>query len=436
MRFRSRAGTFAELVVKASVALLLTTAAWSQTATVSTGTVNAMAPFDREIERFMQARKIPGGALAVVKDGRLVYARGYAWADRENRIPVSPDSLFRIASLSKPITAVAVLRLIEDGRLHLDDHPFVNLQFQPVLSSDEKPDPRLKNITIRHLLNHTAGWDSRKRRDPMFRSRIIARSVGVPPPASSEAIVRYMLGQPLEFDPGTRFAYSNFGYCVLGRVIEKVTSTTYEDYVKRNVLDPIGITDMRIGGSLKSKRAKNEVCYYTTNNRTTRNVVLDSPATVPEQYGGFCLEAMDAHGGWLASAVDLARFAAALDDPQHSPLLKPETFTILYARPDPPVGRKSDGSPADYYYACGWLVRPVGKGGKANYWHTGSLPGTWALLVRRWDRISWVVLFNQRSEDPKLPDTAIDRALHRAADAVKQWPSVDLFHNPKTGEDK
>jgi N-acyl-D-amino-acid deacylase len=136
---------------------------------------------------------------------------------------------------------------------------------------------------------------------------------------------------------------------------------------------------------------------------------------------------MDAHGGWIASAVDLARFAAALDDPKHSPLLKPATFQMMSAPPAPPAWREPDGTLAESYYGGGWLVRPVGGKGKANYWHAGSLPGTSTLLVRRWDGLSWVVLFNQRSADKKLPDDAIDAALHRAADAVVDWPKENLF---------
>jgi len=137
---------------------------------------------------------------------------------------------------------------------------------------------------------------------------------------------------------------------------------------------------------------------------------------------------MDAHGGWIASAVDLARFAAALYGPEYCPLLKPETIHTMHAPPEPPVWRNPDGSLKDhYYYGCGWLVRPVGTEGKANYWHTGSLPGTYTLLVRRWDGLSWAVLFNQRSDDDNLPDNEIDPALHRAANAVTEWPKLDLF---------
>ena len=99
----------------------------------------------------------------------------------------------------------------------------------------------------------------------------------------------------------------------------------------------------------------------------------------------------------------------------------------MAAPPPPPAGRRSDGTLEAAYYGCGWSVRPTGGKGRANYWHNGSLPGTATLLVRRWDGLSWAVLFNQRSEDRNLPDTAIDSALHRAADSVAAWPTKDLF---------
>src|SRR5262249_5583296 len=153
------------------------------------------------IEQFMQARKVPGGALAVVKDRRLVYARGYGWADRDKKIPVRPESLFRIASVSKPITAVAVLKLVEERKLALEDRAFDIVRLPPVLEGTTTPDPRLARITIAQLLHHTGGWDRDKSFDPMFRPRLIAEKVGVSPPANAQAVIRYMLGQPLDFDP-------------------------------------------------------------------------------------------------------------------------------------------------------------------------------------------------------------------------------------------
>jgi N-acyl-D-amino-acid deacylase len=385
------------------------------------------AAFDREMEAFMSARGVPGGALAVVKDRRLVYARGYGWANREAKIPVQPDSLFRIASISKPITGVAVMKLVEDGKLSLDAKAFPFLGIPPAVQSLIDPEPRLHHITIRQLLQHTGGWDRDKSFDPMFRSERIARANLTPPPATSVDVIRYMLSRPLDFDPGARYAYSNYGYCVLGRLIEKASGQSYEKFVQENVLAPAGIKQMRIGASLDGKQAPGEVRYYPNDPAEADNVFPGEPRKVPWPYGGFHLEAMDAHGGWIASAIDLARFAAALDDPEHSPLLKQESFATMYAPPAAPASRQADGTLESSYYGCGWMVRPVGKRGRANYWHSGSLPGTNTLLVRLANGLSWAVLFNQRSEDKKLPDGAIDAALHRAAAAVSDWPAHDLF---------
>ncbi len=386
------------------------------------GAVPIGEAFDREVDAFMKTRGIPGGALAVVKDRRLVYARGYGLADREKGIAAQADSLFRIASISKPVTAVAVLKLVEGGKLDLEQRAFDIVKAEPLGEGDA----RLRQITIRQLLHHTAGWDREKSFDPMFRSRRIAEAAGMDTPAMPPAIIRYMLGQPLDFEPGSRYAYSNFGFCALGRVIEKVAGKTYEEFVRTEILAPMNIRRMRIGASLEGGAASGEVRYYTPNSGTGDGVFGES-SRVPIPYGTFCLEAMDAHGGWIASAVDLARFAAALDDPAQCPVLKKETFAIMYEPPPAPVSRKESGELADSYYASGWSVRPIGKEGRANYWHTGSLPGTATLLVRRWDGLSWAVLFNQRSEDRALPDGAIDPAMHRAADATADWPEEDLF---------
>ena len=389
----------------------------------------SLASFDREMEAFIAARKIPGGALAVVKDGRLVHARGYGWADRERQQRVEPTSLFRIASISKPITAVAVLKLVEQGKLKLADRVFDFLSLKPLIPAGKQADPRLRTVTIRQCLQHTGGWDRDQSFDPMFRPRLIATAVGEAAPASAAAVIRYMMGQPLDFDPGTRYAYSNFGYCLLGRVIEKVTGKTYADFVQEVVLAPSGIKSMRLGRSLETGRAPNEVRYAMPGAETTESVFPGASSKVAPPYGGFNLEAMDAHGGWLASAVDLARFAAALHDAETGPLLKAVTYRELHAAPPAPVSRNEDGSLKEVFYACGWQSRPiVGRPGKANHWHSGSLPGTRTLLVRRWDGLAWAALFNQRQDLANLPDTAIDPAMHRAADAVQEWPKGDLFH--------
>ncbi|HEY1174131.1 MAG TPA: serine hydrolase domain-containing protein [Verrucomicrobiae bacterium] len=378
--------------------------------------------FDDEVESFMKDRGIPGGSLAIVKDRKLIYARGYGVADREKNTPVTADSLFRIASISKPITAVGILKLVEQGKLKLDD------KVLDILRLPEKPlDARWEQITIRQLLHHTGGWDRDVAFDPMFRSGTIATTLSVEAPAKPEHIIRYMMTRKLDFDPGQRYAYSNFGYCLLGRVIEKLTKQGYEDYTKQTVLKPLGITHMQIGGTLPDLRAKSEVKYYMPDNGTADSVFPAIKLRVPWPYGGFYLEAMDAHGAWIASAVDLVRFASAFDALEKCPVLEAKSIREMFSTPAAPVSRTEEGKLKDTYYALGWQVRPVGREGKMNTWHSGSLPGTSTLLVRRWDGLDWAVLFNQRSRDPKLSDGAIDGALHKAASKVTDWPKEDLF---------
>ncbi len=380
--------------------------------------------FDSEMETFMTARGIPGGALAVVRNHRLAYSRGYGLANREQAIQAAPSTLFRIASLSKPITALALMKLVEEGQVELDRPALEILRPEVLAETRQKSatDPRLHRVTIRHLLHHTGGWDRSQSFDPMFQSSRIASALGAPRPASAEAVIRFMETQPLDFDPGARYAYSNFGYCLLGRIIEKMSGQPYERFVKDRMLTPLGIQKMRLGATLLTRAAPGESRYYEAEGHLVESVFPDSAEKVPRPYGGFCLESMDAHGGWIASVEDLAKFAAAFSVPQRWRLLKPPSLRILDEPPPPPAWRRPDGRLEAAYYGLGWMVRPVGRDGKANYWHAGSLPGTSSLLVRRWDGLSWAVLFNKRSDDPLHPDNAIDRALHRAADAVTEWP--------------
>jgi N-acyl-D-amino-acid deacylase len=296
--------------------------------TVTTGTANAnLASFDSTVINFMEKRNVPGAALAVVKDGRLVYSRGYGWADIDKRVPAQPTSLFRIASISKMFTAAAIMTLVRDGRLKLDSPAFPLLHIEPPANVD----PRLLRITVRQLLQHTGGFDRDKSFDPMFRPAEIAIAEGVRAPADQTAIIRYMMGRPLDFDPGTRFAYSNFGYCVLGRVIEAVSGMRYDAYVQKYVLDPVGIQDMSLGRTALGDAAPGEVRYYQPNLANLPSV-YPGQGNVPACYGGFNLEAMDSHGGWIASAVDLARFAVNVDS------LFPATIAEeMYARPHAPI---------------------------------------------------------------------------------------------------
>ena len=194
-----------------------------------------------------------------------------------------------------------------------------------------------------------------------------------------------MRGQRLDFDPGERFAYSNYGYCLLGRVIEKLTKQPYDAYVKEKVLAPLQITTMDIGGSHLEDRLPQEVRYYDPG---ISNLVSEANRGKKRAaaYGACKLDVLDSHGGWIASAVDLVRFASAFDDPDKCTILKPELIKAMYTPPPIKFG--------ETYYALGWFVRP--KGERKTTWHTGSLPGTSTFLMRRYDGLNVAVLFNSR----------------------------------------
>jgi len=375
--------------------------------------------FDATIEGLMEQYAIPGGAVAVVHEGRLVLVRGYGQADVEGEVRTVGDHVFRIASVSKPITALTVLKLVEQGLLDLDDPAFGFMDhLQPLEGVEE--DPRLGDITVRHLLTHSGGWDWTESFDPMFESVSIANVMGTEAPADVGTIVRYMRGVPLEFDPGERYAYSNFGYCLLGRVIEAVTGDVYEEVVWDEVLAPLGIW-ANIGRSLPADRSPAEAVYYPSAGAgDVPSVFPDVPGLVPAPDGGFHLEAMDAHGGWITSAPDLARLLVAVDRLGEPPeLLSEASMAAMLERPD-----LSTWVGADAWYGLGWLVRPSGDG--ETIWHGGSLPGTTALVVRTGDSTGWVALFNARDAQLGFRE-AIDGGMWEATGTVEAWPDYDLF---------
>lgn len=370
---------------------------------------------DLEIGQFMKQWGLPGASVALVKDGKLLYAKAFGKADIN--IPTQTEHVFRIASLSKPITAIAVMKLVEEGKLSLDDKVFGENGILNDTTYSQIADRRAKEITVRHLLNHTAGWDRNygKEGDPMFNSVHIAETVGTPAPADAITIIKYMLTKPLDFAPGTRFAYSNLGYNILGRVIEKVSSRTYEEYVMINILDPLGITDMSLGCNAYQNKQANEVVYFERPEMKISPTNGDGKTSY-YPYGGFNLEAMDAHGGWLASATDLAKILVASSGMgTDRDILKIESVEKMV-------------EPCEVYanYGLGWCVNERG-----NRWHTGSLVGASSMMASLNNGISWVLLFNGNPLTSEYFQS-MDRVMWNALSNIKEWPSEDLFLNPGT----
>ena len=403
-----------------------------------TGPADAnLAPFDDLLAKLVADHELPGAAAAVTRAGRLVYARGFGFADAAKKVAVRPDAPFRIASVSKPVTAAAILLLVDRGKVALDDAVLKHVALEPFLPGGGKVDPQWAKVTVRQCLQHTGGWDRDRKKgfDPISIPAQITKEMKLAGPPTPDEIVRYMLGRPLDFAPGDRMAYSNLGYLLLGRVIEAATGQKYEPWVKANVLAPVGAAGMALARALPENRAKGEVGYHDSEWRTGR--CLYPPRAnqrVPLPDGAMNVEAFEAHGGWVASAVDLVRFATAFDGGAGA-LLSADARAAAWARPSGAAGTDKTGKPRAAYYGCGWSVRPIGKGGRVNAWHDGLIPGTNTLLVRRFDGLTWAVLFNSDATVcGDYPSSLVDGPMHAAADAVKTWPEGDLFEKFPPGK--
>ena len=316
---------------------------------------------------FLREQGIQGMSIAYGRNGKIEFEAGYGFADADGTEAVTPQHRFRIASISKPFTATAVMECIEEERLRPDSKVFGP---DGILGGDYGGD--VAAITVDHLLSHTCGGWANDKNDPMFKN---------PKMSHSELIAWTLTNQKLTHRPGEHFAYSNFGYCVLGRVLEKVRKMPYEALIKQRLLQPCGISSMQIAGNTLADRRPQEVMYLT-----------------PSENAAYSMNVarMDSHGGWIATAGDLVRFASQLPL-----LLKKDSIRTMTT------------SGLNEGYARGWNVNKV-----PNWWHTGSLPGTTTIMVHTAKGFCWAGLLNGRSEGLGL---ALDRLMWQMGGVVKTW---------------
>ena len=215
--------------------------------------------FDKAMIKFIEKHNIPGGSLAVSFKGKLILAKGYGYADFSvfKKVPAHPRNRFRFASLSKPLTASAIMSLVEEGRLSLDSKVVPLLQGDPPHKIRDK---RLEQITIQHLLEHRGGYDRQISSDPMFAAQ-------PPCPGNLSSYFR----ERLDFTPGEKYAYSNLGYCLLGRVIERISGKPYEVFIKERILQPVGANSLEIGDSKETK--PDEVSYFQDPSETKQSPI-------------------------------------------------------------------------------------------------------------------------------------------------------------------
>lgn len=385
-----------------------------------------LQPLEDVLLAAMAKWSIPGGQMAIAKDGKLVYSRGFGLGSIEENQPVERSSRFRIASCSKPFTGVGILTLVDDGALTLDTPVFPLLAFPGPANAPY--DPRLDEITVEDLLVHGGGWDSGGTGfDPQYLPwpALASHVLGEPDPAEGETIVRWMLSQPLDFDPGTKSSYSNFGFNVLGRVIEHVSGQPFEVWMQEHILAPSGITSMAIGGTTLAQRMPDEVRYYGPAGQPTRASVYPDDGFVPVAYGSYYLRAMDAHGGYIATSDDLVRFMLAIDGTRGTALLTPETVTAMESTRRPPAIGSGAGN-ADTASGLAWDAPAVAGG---HEWaHAGALEGSnaaWTFRSPDGVAVAWVV--NTLPEDFGTFFGETIGGMKAAIAEITAWPETDLF---------
>lgn len=367
---------------------------------------------EKTVRSFMRKWSVSGASLAIARNGSLVYAKGFGMIDTLSGEEVQPYNKFRTASISKLITAVAVMKLQEEGRLSLDDKVFGP---EGILNDDYFSNPvdkRVYDITVAHLLGHKGGWTLRWG-DQMFMPLTIADKMGLKPPVPTRTIIRYALDKRLHFTPGKGKAYSNLGYSILGLVVEKVTSMPYEDYCRKYILAPIGIFDMQMARNLPSEKAPYEVTYYEPSDIVPKPSIYGTNELVSPCYGGNDIEALGAAGAWLATAPDLVRLALSVDGfDTRRDILSENTIDFMtdISNGLAPIGWKT--------------TYPNGT-----WWRTGSYPGTAGMMKRQADGTVWVVLLNSSAWNGPEIHSFINSMMTRVISQVKDWPSGDLLEH-------
>jgi CubicO group peptidase (beta-lactamase class C family) len=366
---------------------------------------------DKNFERFREQNLLKGLAVAIVKDEKLIFAKGYGYSDVEAKVSASPEQLFRIASVSKLVTAIAIMKLVESGKIKLDSKVFGKYGILNNEKYLQIKDNRLENITVRNLLNHSGGWTQRYG-DIAFLPKIVSEQTGDPLPLNIGSYIKFVTSRRLHFEPGSSSAYSNLGYMILGEVIATVSKTNYEKFVKENVLKPAHIFDMQLGGSFENEKLLQEVRYYQPEDAELVEAYDGSGRMVPKVYGSTNMTLLGSAGGWIASPVDLMKLLIVVDgDNRVKDILSKQSIEEM---------TRVDDNGLD---PLGW--RSTNENGE--WWRTGTLPGSSALMKRDPSGISWVMITN--TSNYKGPHLAIemDRVMSGTLRKINKWPDYNLF---------
>jgi CubicO group peptidase (beta-lactamase class C family) len=339
----------------------------------------------------LETYEVPGLSVAIAIKGKPAYVEAFGVADRETGEALTPQHRFRIVSISKTITSTGIFTLIEAGKLRLDSYVFgpdavlgADYPSPPTLESLMKADASRsfnEQITIEHLLTHTTGVWPHGPGDPLRKNKEMTHR---------QLIAWTLEHMPLTTPPGQVFAYSNFGYCILGRVIEKLTGQPYDQYIKDNILKRCGIVDMQIAKNAREERAANEVRYYGSYDPYKRDVVR-----------------LDSCGGWIGTPSDLTAFFVRIDGFKDSnQLLSDDTLRMM-----------TTPSAVNSRYAKGLSVDSP----RNNWWHSGLLDGTTTVSVRTSGDFCWSAFTNTGSGGDKDVTRPLGQLVWEMVRSVADW---------------
>ncbi len=351
----------------------------------------------------MRRLRIPGAQIAIARAGRLLFARGYGWADTTTRRPVTLDAMFRVGSTSKPLTAVATMRLVQEGKLSLDTKVFERLTNVPSIAGRTE-DPRTVQLTVRDLLAHLQGYDSTRVVDDTSWA-VVNRGIVDP-----VQLARYGRSARFTTNPGVRHAYNNYGYILLGRLIERASGQTYEQYVKSAILAPAGVTAMHLGRSPLASRHPLEVTCYDTSPTLTGLYGTGKDCDVrPYQ------EYAEASGAWVASATDMARWISVVDGVSGGPadVLTASTIATMTAQQVP-------GPNLTFHYALGWQMVADGPGWQ--WQHSGGQTGGDGWVARRADGTIIVIVANL-TRGQGTGGASLDAVMMPLLRTITTWPA-------------
>ena len=347
---------------------------------------SALKKMDARVERYMQYWHLRGAQLAVMRGDSLLWCKGYGIADLPPEgeeddslaVKMTPGTIMRVASVSKLITAAGIMKLQEEGLLHLGDtvfgeHGILNDSLYTAVIRNTKD---YSKITVEHLLRHQAGF----RRDPVFSANSVREQMGLDHAPELDDYSSLVLSKQLRHEPGMSQRYSNYGYMLLSRIIEKVSGMDYESYMQTHVLNRAGCFDMHIAGNYYSERRPNESRYFVhEGDGKTVEEYNGSGRMVERCYGGNDISLLEGAGAWVCSAAELARFVASIDFyPEVGEILSKESIEMMTEYTD------------STKYSLGWNDTNPRKG----WVRTGTLAGTNAVIKYFPDGECWIWLSN------------------------------------------